>query len=320
MGNARPPVGRPGMGWRPDYPDHRDYTMAQKTAPRRARKAGADAPVEDPEKVRADASIKEMMDVLGLTGKKAATLPKEYIITDYCSPIQDQGELGSCTAQAGVSMLEYCEKRAFGHHIDASRCFLYKATRNLMQETGDTGAYLRTTMGALALFGTPPEKYWPYNIDDFDVEPPAFCYSFGQQYQALQYFRLDDPSMTDPEKLIRRIKLFTKAWLPSIFGFSVFNSIWSTGADGNIPFPGSTDSWIGGHAVMVVGYNDDRVMPISDGSGTVKGAFMVQNSWGTGFGAGGYNWLPYEYVRYGLVDDFWALISSEWVNTKKFGI
>lgn len=65
---------------------------------------------------------------------------------------------------AGVGVFEYFERRAFGEHIDASRLFLYKVTRNLMQESGDTGAYIRTTMGAITLFGVPPERYWPYDI------------------------------------------------------------------------------------------------------------------------------------------------------------
>jgi hypothetical protein len=53
-------------------------------------------------------------------------------------------------------------------------------TRNLLNWTGDTGAYLRTTMGALTLFGVPPEEYWPYNIANFENEPTAFLYAYAQ--------------------------------------------------------------------------------------------------------------------------------------------
>ncbi len=45
--------------------------------------------------------------------------------------------------------------------------------------TGDTGSFLRTTMGALSLFGVPPEEYWAYDVADFDKEPTAFCYAFA---------------------------------------------------------------------------------------------------------------------------------------------
>jgi hypothetical protein len=77
----------------------------------------------------------------------------------WCPPIEDQLSLGSCTAQAGVGLLEYFECRTYGKHIDGSRLFLYKATRNLLNWTGDTGAFCRTTMAAMALVGVAHEKY-----------------------------------------------------------------------------------------------------------------------------------------------------------------
>ena len=118
------------MGWIPDYPDFRDYT-------------------EETEAVRL---------ALGSgTKSKAKSLPVSVDLREWCSPVENQGGLGSCTAQAGVGVIEYYERKSFGRHIDASRLFLYKVTRNLMKMSGDTGAYLRTTMGAMVLFGVPPE-------------------------------------------------------------------------------------------------------------------------------------------------------------------
>ena len=84
-----------------------------------------------------------------------------------------------------MGLVEYFQRRAKNEYIDASRLFVYKATRNYLGWTGDTGAYLRSTAGALALFGAPPERFWPYDIDNFDVEPSAFCYAFGQQFQTI---------------------------------------------------------------------------------------------------------------------------------------
>ena len=75
----------------------------------------------------------------------------------------DQQNLGACTANAAAALIGYFEKKALGHSISASRLFIYKATRNLTGSTGDAGAYLRTTMEALAVFGAPPEDYWPYD-------------------------------------------------------------------------------------------------------------------------------------------------------------
>ena len=77
--------------------------------------------------------------------------------------IEDQGALGSCTANAALALLEYFEKRAVGRYLDASRLFVYKTERDLLGWRGDTGAYLRTAMEALVLFGAPPERYWEYD-------------------------------------------------------------------------------------------------------------------------------------------------------------
>ena len=120
--------------------------------------------------------------------------------------------------------MEYFQRRAFGKYLDGSRLFLYKVTRKLLGWTGDQGAYLRDTMKAMVLFGVPPEQYWPYKVAKFDEEPAAFCYAFGQSYNAVKYYRLD-PAGTSPSQALGRIKHYLAAGLPSMFGFSVYSSI-----------------------------------------------------------------------------------------------
>ena len=112
-----------GLGWLPDYPDFRDYTAEHKT-------------------------VQPLLKQIKVGKAVKASLPASVDLRAWCPPIEDQGSLGSCTANAGVGMMEYFERRAFGKHIDASRLFLYKVTRNLLHWTGDTGAFLRSTMGA----------------------------------------------------------------------------------------------------------------------------------------------------------------------------
>jgi len=296
----------PAMGWLPDYPDIRDVTFQSERVPSKLQALG-------------QPSVKQMLAKVGATTSAPAALPTSVDLRPWCSPIEDQKTIGSCTAHAGVGLVEYFERRAFGKHLDASRLFLYKVTRNLLKWTGDTGAFLRSTMYALTLFGVPPEEYYPYNIADFDKEPSAFCYAFGQSYQAISYYRLDPPGTTR-SNLLTQIKTYLANGLPSMFGFTVYSSISQGNTTGKIPYPTRGERVLGGHAIDAVGYDDNlKIKNTNPGGIETTGALLIRNSWGTGWGSAGYGWLPYKYVLDGLATDWWSLIKSEWIDTGQFG-
>ena len=295
-----------GMGWLRDWPDYRDLTSEYDRVPARASRLGQKE------------SVKAMLTKVGVAEPTRSLSPTSPALKPWFSPIEDQGSLGSCTANAGVGLVEYFERRAFGRHIDASRLFLYKVTRNMLHWTGDTGAFLRTTMGGLVLFGVPPEEYWPYQISEYDKEPSSFCYAFAQAYQALTYYRLDPPQ-TPSDVLLNRLKLYLAAGLPSMFGFTVYSSISQASSTGKIPFPTPGEQIVGGHAIIAAGYDDNmKIKNSNDGGAETTGAFLIRNSWGAGWGDGGYGWLPYEYVRRGLAVDWWSLLRNEWIDTGVF--
>jgi C1A family cysteine protease len=276
-----------GMGWHRDLPDFRDHTVEAEPVKKILTKS---------------ASLKGVLK----------SLPASVDLRKWCSPIENQGSLGSCTAHAGVGMLEYFERRTTGKHLDASRLFLYKVTRQLMGFKGDDGAYLRETMKAMVLFGVPPEKYWPYKIDQYNEEPGNFCYCFAQNYKALKYYRLDPPGKT-PSTILGAVKKSLAAELPAMFGFSVYSSLPPAGdGKGEIPFPSAGDAQEGGHAVLAVGYDDSKKI------GKNKGALLIRNSWGTEWGEKGYGWLPYAYIEEGLADDFWSMVKAEYIDTDLF--
>jgi len=271
------------FGWIPDLPDIRDYT------------SGHDR-------------IRQLTSRFRSTeASKSADLRK------WCSPIENQGNIGSCTAHAVAGVAEYFENKSFGKYDDVSRLFLYKVSRNLLQTTGDTGAYLKTALGALVLFGLPPEKYWPYDTTRFDEEPSTFCYAFANNYKCVSYFRHDPAGLT-PKKVLESVKKYINSGVPSIFGFTVYQSIRSA-ISGNIPFPATSEKVLGGHAIAAFGYDDDKVI---DGPKPTKGALLIRNSWGEEWGEKGYGWLPYEYVLQGLALDFWSILQQNWIDAEAF--
>jgi len=287
-----------GTGWLPPLPDLRDYT----------------------ESVPEIAAIAKMLGVSksGKGKNVAATVD----LRKWCSPVENQQRLGACTAHAAVGIVEYFQRRAFDKHIDGSRLFIYKATRNLMQVTGDTGAWLRNTMGALALCGVPDEKYWPYTDADpgFDNEPTSFVYAVADNYQAVKYFCHDPQgSNVSGDAVLHSVKKYLEAGIPSMFGFWGFPSFDACDVPGGIPYPcpGERAEW--GHAIVAVGYDDAQKIKNTTCNKTTKGALLIRNSWGTGWGNEGYGWLPYDYVLNKLAIDFWSLLHMDWIDTKQFG-
>lgn len=235
-------------------------------------------------------------------------------IVDF-TPIKDQGRMGSCTAHAGAALMEYYIKRVTGKDYDLSEKYLYWVTRKLLGwENKDTGAYLRTTMQALTRFGICEERFFPYSTN-FVESPDWVQAALADDFRAETYMRLDKSGMSKEDVLTKIKKLISRNY-PIQFGFTVFKNTIDN-RTGNIFYPANGQR-NGGHAVVIVGYDDDKSISNQKGSITTTGAFKIRNSWGDTWGDNGYGWLPYEYLLQGEARDFWMMFRADWVKLEKF--
>ncbi len=226
-------------------------------------------------------------------------LPGRIDLRDKCSPVENQGNLGSCTAHALVGAFEFLQLQALDKtparsFRDLSRLFVYYNTRAVMGTVNeDSGAMLRTGIKALKKLGACREKLWPYLIGRFRDKPSTACYKEAAGHRIAAYQRLDTLSA---------MKACLAMGLPFVFGFAVYEHTMSEAVarTGRIRLPVAGERMLGGHAVMAVGYRD------------AERALIFRNSWGALWGRAGYGELPYAYLENrNLSDDFWCIQSTE---------
>jgi C1A family cysteine protease len=240
-------------GWIPDLPDYRDKLYSAIAAPPKR-------------------------------------LPPAVDLRTMCSAVENQGQLGSCTANALVGNLEFLEKKTGQAPADLSRLFVYyneRAMEGTVNE--DAGAMIRDGVKTLVNQGVCTENIWPYVIARFTAKPPAACYRQALTHQVVSYHRI---------LTLLEMKSCLAEGFPFVFGFTVYESFESPAVarTGRLNLPRPQERLLGGHAVMAVGYDD------------AAKRFTIRNSWGADWGLAGYFTMPYAYLdSRDLADDFWTL-------------
>src|SRR2546429_623247 len=218
-------------GWIPDIPDQRDYLYAAPPAFLRA-------------------------------------LPPRIDLRAKCPPVYDQGQLGSCTANAIGGAIEFdLFKERPPQIFIPSLLFPYQNER-VMEGTvnPDAGAMLRDGIKPVAKQGACPEPMWPYLIARLKTRPSAACYAEGAKHTAVSYQRL--------VQSLSQMQGCLASGYPFVFGFTVYESFETNtvARTGHVPMPASGEHVLGGHAVCARGY------------GIKRRWFLCRNGWGTSCG------------------------------------
>ncbi len=242
------------LGWMPDTPDHRDLIYA--AAPRLLR-----------------------------------ALPTSVDLTSKMPAVYDQGQIGSCTANAIAAAVQFDRMRQGNEAFMPSRLFVYYNER-AMEHTvnSDAGAMIRDGIKSVAKQGDCRETTWTYAKGNLFKKPPQKAYTEALKYQALQYQRV--------ARTLEQMRGCLAEGFPWVFGITVYDSFMSSAVakSGVVPMPTKKEKVQGGHAMVIVGYND------------AQKRFLFRNSWGTTWGKKGYGTIPYGYLTDGnLSDDFWTI-------------
>lgn len=242
------------FGWIHDLPDHRDHLYA--------------APIE------------YLQD-----------LPPSEDLRPECPSVYDQGDLGSCTANAIAGAIEFDRKKQGLPDFIPSRLMIYYNERDIEGTVdSDSGAMIRDGVKSVNSQGVCSEQEWPYNISKFTDKPSASCYTDGLLDRAVSYQRVT--------RNLNQMKACLASGLPFTFGFTVYESFESkqVASTGIVPMPSHREQVLGGHAVVACGYDDS------------KQTFYVRNSWGSNWALDGYCLMPYAYLlSTGLSSDFWVI-------------
>ncbi len=200
--------------------------------------------------------------------------PRLVDLRSNCSPVENQGKVGSCVANAVVGAMEYQQIIKGHENRDLSRLFVYYNARRIGGNLGKSGTHNRYAMAAVLGWGVCPASMWPYQKAMVDVRPTKDCYENAAGLVGTQFAQVPHGA---------GVREALASGFPVVFGMGVANKMFkvTTARTGEMhpPADGNWEKKTGGHSMLMVGYDDD------------KNAWLVRNSWGEQWGKGGHFWL-----------------------------
>lgn len=236
---------------------------------------------------------KDKLKYLHIEDEMKENVPSKVDLSShpFMPPVYDQGQLGSCTANALCSAVNFNIPQYPG-----SRLFLYYNERFIEGTTNtDDGAYLYDGVKALKKWGLCKECVWPYDISKFAIKPSHEAYH-DNDLQPIVKNQIKEFNISND--LISMKFALHNSWL-FVVGILIYESFESehVSKTGIVSMPDiEKENMLGGHAVVCVGYDDSTQM------------WKMRNSWGSSWGDKGYFYLPYEYLlSTHLASDLWYI-------------
>lgn len=230
----------------------------------------------------------------------SGTLPKQVDLSQNAPSVYNQGQLGSCTSNSLMAVMRYHDP---DKNFSPSRLFHYYCERQADGDVSeDGGSTISQSISVLRKVGVCSENTWPYVESKFAQQPPHKAYVEAAYHKALQAVAVSTDATT--------IKTYLSQGFPINIGIVVYPELESDQAaqTGIVGMPQDGEDDIGGHAIWIIGYDDNKTW---DNSGS-KGMWKLRNSWGEDWGLAGNFFLPYAYLRdQNLASDFWNLQKVE---------
>ena len=208
--------------------------------------------------------------------KTVPASPPTFTIANL-PPILNQGVLGTCVANA----FSYCISKQTNKKVNTSRLCLYAICRSndYTPLDQDDGTSIRSACQAIANYGVCQETVYPYT-SSYKSLPSLTAFSSSKKFRQFTYLFISQ-DLTSIKNSLRTYNA------PIIFGIMIYSSFLTetSSKTGIIPLPDkNNDTFLGGHCMTIVGYNDTTQM------------FTCGNSWGPRWGINGYCYIPYNYL------------------------
>jgi len=214
----------------------------------------------------------------------------------FCSPVENQYNVGSCSANAVVSNLEFLEIKQGFNYTDLSRLFVYYNAR-LITNTHhlDDGSNISANFEAIKKYGVCSENNYPYNVSLVNRRPSWSAYQEAFKHSITQSYRLSNSGQSRHDDILKCLK----SCHPVVFGMDVYESFRETKNIINIPQ--SNEKLLGGHAMLIVGVDLNLKL------------YTIRNSWGADFGENGYCYASFDMIDKYANYEFWTA-----THVKKF--